>query len=90
MDADLAYDLESILRTDTDSTETLFKLYSFLYRLLGGIYSSLSQSETAKPDIVKSAVRFIENNYFRPFDVTWLAGELGMSRSHFTTVFPPR
>lgn len=87
VDADLAYDLESILRTDTDSTETLFKLYSFLYRLLGGIYSSLSQSETAKPDIVKSAVRFIENNYFRPFDVTWLAGELGMSRSHFTTVF---
>ena len=87
VDADLAYDLESILKTNTDTTETLFKLTSFLYRLLGDIYTSLSRSETAKPDIVKSAVRFIENNYFRPFDVTWLAGELGMSRSHFTTVF---
>ena len=87
MDADLAYDLESILKTNTDTTETLFKLTSFLYRLLGDIYTSLSRSETAKPDIVKSAVRFIENNYFRPFDVTWLAEELGMSRSHFTTVF---
>jgi AraC-like DNA-binding protein len=38
-------------------------------------------------DAVSSAVNFMENNYFRPIDVSTIASEMGISRSHFTTLF---
>lgn len=86
VDADLAFELERILIEKDDEIKTIFSLTGFIYRLLGSIYARRHPAP-ARPDIVRSALRFIENNYFRPFSIAWLANELGMSRAHFTTVF---
>lgn len=87
VDPEFIYELEGILKTGTDNMEVLFRLTGILYRFLGSLYASRTRDKQPRPDIVKSAVKFIENNYFRPFDITWLAKELGMSRAHFSTVF---
>lgn len=84
----LISELEEIYSTASVSRKTLLDVISFVYKLLGFAYSSLgSAGAPTRPDIIESAVRFMENNYFHAFDITWLAGELGMSRAHFSTVF---
>ncbi len=83
---ELGYELTSLLRSSVNEVELAFRLTAFAYKFLGLAYSS-SAPEQRKPDIVQTAVRFIENNYFRPFDITWLASELGVSRTHFSTLF---
>ncbi len=84
--AELIYELETTIKTAGDVTDLAYALTGLVYKILGRIRAEL-HPKTQRPDIVKSATRFIEYNYFRPFDVTGLAGELGMSRAHFTTVF---
>ena len=84
--AELIYELELVIKTCTDMTDMAYALTGLVYKILGRIRSERTV-KPKRPDIVKSATRFIEYNYFRPFDVTRLAGELGMSRAHFTTVF---
>lgn len=81
-----ANELTNVLRSFSDEVELSYRLTAFAYKFLGGLYGSGSISRH-KPDAVQTAVRFIENNYFRPFDVTELAAELGMSRTHFSTLF---
>ena len=83
--AELIYELEAVIKT-ADATEMIYPLTGLCYKMLGRIRSE-RKPKHQRPDIVKSATRFIEYNYFRPFDVTRLAEELGMSRAHFTTVF---
>lgn len=84
--AELIYELETTVKTAGDVTDLAYALTGLVYKILGRIRAEL-HPQAKRPDIVKSATRFIEYNYFRPFDVTGLAGELGMSRAHFTTVF---
>ena len=43
-----------------------------------------------KDDFVKKAVLYIESNYHKQFDVGKYAKSIGVSRSHFTTVFTKR
>lgn len=38
-------------------------------------------------DFVKTAISYIENNYFRSFNATSLANMLSVSRAHFSTIF---
>ena len=84
--AELIYELEAVVKTAMQATDMVYALTGLCYKILGRIRSEL-HPKPQRPDIVKSATRFIEYNYFRPFDVTRLAEELGMSRAHFTTVF---
>ena len=77
-------DYENAINVALSGGETLYRITSFVYRIL----SELSvESEKPKPDIVSAAIGFIQNNYHRNFDMSWLASELGMSRSHFSVVF---
>ncbi len=41
----------------------------------------------AEPDAVATAVRYIEDNYFNPFDVSELSKQLNYSRAYFSTLF---
>lgn len=84
--AELIYELEAVVKTAVDVTDMAYALTGLCYKILGRMRSERAP-KPQRPDIVKSATRFIEYNYFRPFDVTRLAEELGMSRAHFTTVF---
>lgn len=84
--AELIYELEAVVKTAVDVTDMAYALTGLCYKILGRMRSERAH-KPKRPDIVKSATRFIEYNYFRPFDVTRLAEELGMSRAHFTTVF---
>ena len=84
--AELIYELEAVVKTAVDVTDMAYALTGLCYKILGRMRSERAP-KPKRPDIVKSATRFIEYNYFRPFDVTRLAEELGMSRAHFTTVF---
>lgn len=61
------------------------KTESLLFALLASVHRP--ESGAPRRNIVDDAVRYIETNYFRPFDITQLSRELGMSRSRFTTVF---
>lgn len=56
------------------------------YRMLSELAEG-SDASTVRSDVVRSAVRFMESNYFHSFDIAWLARELGMSRTHFTMLF---
>ena len=84
--AELIYELEAVVKTAMQATDMVYALTGLCYKILGRMRSERAP-KPQRPDIVKSATRFIEYNYFRPFDVTGLAEELGMSRAHFTTVF---
>lgn len=84
--AELIYELEAVVKTAVDVTDMAYALTGLCYKILGRMRSERAP-KPKRPDIVKSATRFIEYNYFRLFDVTRLAEELGMSRAHFTTVF---
>ena len=84
---ELIRELESLFLSEKNPEVLTFRLTGYVFRLLGTLCASNSPAVRQRPDIVEAAVRFIENNYFRPFDIGWLARELGMSRSHFTTVF---
>lgn len=84
--AELIYELEAVVKTTMQATDMVYALTGLCYKILGRMRSERAP-KPQRPDIVKSATRFIEYNYFRPFDVTGLAEELGMSRAHFTTVF---
>lgn len=81
-----AYELTNLLRTSADEWELSCLLIGFTYKFLGSVYRAESVNPY-KPDVVQTAVKFIENNYFRSFDVTRLAAELGVSRTHFSTLF---
>lgn len=77
-------DYEKLFATTADEGEKLFGTTSFVYRIL----SELSgKTDSPKPDIVSAAIGFMQNNYHLNFDMSWLASELGMSRSHFSVVF---
>lgn len=82
-----ASEMESAMNGYGDNPFALaVNLLSLLYKTLGEFYGSINKI-VDKPDIVKTSVRYIENNYNQPFDVTVLARELGVSRSYFTTLF---
>jgi AraC-like DNA-binding protein len=74
-----------------DSNEIVYRMTGMAYKMFAELLVNESSSAEAKrmdvSEIVKKAVAFMETNYFRSFDIGWLAGELGMSRAHFTTVF---
>ncbi len=81
---ELILDYENTINSAINGGETLFSITSFAYRIL----SELSvNSDKPKPDIVSAAIGFIQNYYYRNFDMSRLASELGMSRSHFSVVF---
>lgn len=54
-----------------------------LFTVLNCIKSEALTNE----DFVKKAVLYIESNYYKSFDVGEYAKSIGVSRSHFTTVF---
>ncbi len=87
--ASFAMELEQIILTTGDKNALILRLTAFLYQLLSELYSQ-NPARAVLPvrrDVAIGAIKFIENNYFRPLDMSELADELGMSRSHFTTVF---
>ena len=84
---DFICELESLYRTAENSDEFACKATGMAYKLFGILYASRHAEKRRSPDCVKSALSFIENNYFRQFDTSWLASELGMSRGHFSAVF---
>ena len=83
---ELIYELTGCVYSTYDDVELSYRLTAFIYKFLSAIYGGRKETHK-RSDIVKTAVRFIENNYFYPFDVSWLANELGISRTHFSTLF---
>lgn len=61
------------------------QLYQFVHELIG----QLSKQEVAavKPDLVRQAMHYIENNYAKPISVDGLAGLLGCSASYLSRLF---
>lgn len=81
-------EIESAITLNCDDPVALpMVLCGVFLKAMAEFYASLEVSKPEKPDVIKSAVRYIENNYIQPFDVTQLAKELGVSRSYFTTIF---
>lgn len=87
VDPDFIYELESLYRTVEDSDELSYKATGMAYKLFGILYASRHREKRRSHDSVLGAISFIENNYFRQFDMAWLASELGMSRGHFSALF---
>lgn len=69
--------------TDPGELEILAKLYEFLALLK----NSIAPEKTVKPDIASTALKYLENNYFRDINISRLASELGVTRSYFTVLF---
>lgn len=65
-----------------DSLAALGKLFDVMARLSRRLFS-----EPTLSDPVLAAVAFMENNYFRVFDITDLSRRLHLSRPYFTQVF---
>ncbi len=84
---DFGYELESLYRSVSDTTELLYRSTAMVYKLFAELHASTSKKKQITSYTVKSAVDFIEYNYSREIDVSWLASELGMSRGHFTALF---
>ena len=84
---DFGYELETVYRTTNDDLELLYRATAMVYKLLGELRLRQSGEARHSHDAVKRAVSFIEYNYHREIDISWLASELGLSRGHFTTVF---
>ena len=62
-------------------------LLSALFSVLNSIKDEVKSDET---DFIKKAVLYIENSYYKHFDVGRYAKEIGVSRSYFTTTFTQR
>lgn len=71
---------------DNSISETI----SMLFALFNVLNSIKSETQDEKDDFVKKAVLHIESNYHKHFDVGKYAKSIGVSRSHFTTVFTER
>lgn len=71
---------------DNDVSDVI-GLLNTLFAVLDSIKTEKQQTSS---DIVSIAIDYIENNYFRSFDMTFLASVLGVSRPHFTTLFTKR
>ena len=71
---------------DNSISETIGTLFA-LFNVLNSIKD---ESKGDKDDFVKTAVLYIESNYHKQFDVGKYAKSIGVSRSHFTTVFTKR
>ena len=67
----------------TEAISTLFALFNVLN-------SIKDERRDEKDDFVKKAVLHIESSYHKQFDVGEYAKSIGVSRSHFTTVFAKR
>lgn len=65
-----------------DKLAALGKFYDVMSRL-----ARRSAGDTVLSDPVLSAVAFMENNYFRTFDITALSKRLHVSRPYFTQIF---
>lgn len=63
--------------------ETLARIYEFL----GLLKKNIAPDNESKSDIVYTALRYLENNYFQNVNVSRLAAELGVTRSYFTSLF---
>jgi AraC family transcriptional regulator of arabinose operon len=84
---DFGYEIESLYRSTTDDMELLYRATAMVYKLFGEIHAQSGDKKRLSNDTIKRAVTFIEYNYHRDIDVSWLASELGMSRGHFTSLF---
>lgn len=84
---DALLEMESLYHGCLNKGEFAYKIVALLLRTFGDVLAKSEKSNERKPDLVTSAVNFMESNYFRPIDVGSLADEMGVSRSHFTTLF---
>lgn len=71
---------------DNSVVETIGTLCA-LFNVLNSIKD---EEQEEKDDFVKRAILYIESNYHKSFDVGKYAKSIGVSRSHFTTVFAKR
>ena len=55
--------------------------------VLFSVLDSIRGENVENRDAVTLALEYIENNFFRPLDISGIASQLGLSRAHFTTVF---
>jgi AraC-like DNA-binding protein len=84
---DFGYELESIYKSYEGDEDLLYRVTSMAYKLLGELRLRKQNKVKRPQETIKSAVSFIEYNYNREIDISWLAGELGLSRGHFTALF---
>lgn len=68
---------------DNSTADTIGTL-SALFSVLNSIKDKHAETDA---DFIKKAVLYIESNYYKHFDVGKYAKSIGVSRSHFTTVF---
>ncbi len=73
------------LKNCTTNTSTLSEIEGL--KVLFSVLDSIKTEKVENRDIVSLALDYIENNYFRPLDISEIASQLGLSRAHFTTVF---
>ena len=76
--------LKSVL--DDGKMDTINSLKT-LFSVLDAIKT---EQEVMYEDFVELAVKHIDSNYFKDFNVTMLSDMLGISRAHFTTSFTKR
>ncbi len=55
--------------------------------ILFAVLDSIKSEKVENRDVITLALEYIENNFFRPLDISKIASQLGLSRAHFTTVF---
>ena len=70
-----------------NSTSEPIAMLSALFNVLNSIKD---ENQSENDDFVKKAILYIESNYHKPFDVGKYAKSIGLSRSHFTSVFTKR
>lgn len=58
---------------------------SVLFQTLSSLKKDSRSDE--RQDVVATALRIIESNYFRPLDVSSIASQLGFTRAYFSTLF---
>ncbi len=68
---------------DAKTSNTIYGL-NMLFCVLNSIKDDKPENQN---DFVKTAVSYIENNFFRDFNASDLANILGVSRSHFSVTF---
>lgn len=84
---EILIEIENLYHGCLDKAELGYKIFAVLFKFLGDVQAKKGTDSVRQLDAVSSAVNFMENNYFRPIDVSTIASEMGISRSHFTTLF---
>lgn len=87
-DETLAYLLHMVHKRDETVLSSMADVYNFLDLLLKASgYKEVQKPGTLKENYLKTAISFVENNYFLPINVESIANFCTIDRSYLTRIF---